>query len=201
MRRALVASGVIGLSMLHVLCGCATSSLTAEQTEELEKIATEQRSGRLVFSGQPSKLDLAWYKEQGFETVINTRSTRETSDRDRIGYDQKAEAMKLGLRYIEIPTGGGEGYEPAMVEAFLAALEEAERATAGDILVHCGSGGRARYLWGAALVRRDGLSVDEAQERMRGVGHNDGIMERLLGERLSQQPAGPLPVEEDEDEG
>jgi uncharacterized protein (TIGR01244 family) len=135
--------------------------------------------------------------ERGVRTVINLRSVNEMSElaRDtsgepdgKPGFDEPAALRNLGMHYVHIPLGGDDGYEPADVDAFTAAIT----ASQGPVLVHCQSGARARTMWQAYLVRERGYSLNEAVEITRTVGDQPYPIERLLGRRLHQKPVEAL---------
>ncbi|MEL7473389.1 MAG: sulfur transferase domain-containing protein [Planctomycetota bacterium] len=133
---------------------------------------------RLIVGSQPSRTDLAAMRERGVGTVINLRSNAEMGDRKRVDYDMAAEAERLGLTYVHIPLGGKDGYEPADVDASAQALEACD----GDALVHCASGGRARSMWSAYLIREKGWTPEEAERLRRTLGARPSSLEQLLGE-------------------
>ena len=135
------------------------------------------RAGRFVIGPQPSEADLRLARAQGIGTVINLRSTKEMNDPERVGYDEAALARELGMDYVFIPLGGDDGYEPADVDAFDAVL----RASKGEALVHCSSGGRARSMLSAWAITRRGWTEEQAEAWRRTAGEKPGSIERLLG--------------------
>lgn len=189
-----VAGGVVG-----GLAGCQHNSgidrmahygAVREYDQPLSRAAAEEgvrieelheafyRAGRLVVGGQPKAKDLRALRAQGVGTVINLRSNKEMGDRGEVGYDEAAEAEHLGMTYVHIPLGGGDGYKPADVDAFVAALEVCH----GDALVHCASGNRARAMWSAYLIRERGWTEADADRLMRTLGAHATPLEQLLGD-------------------
>ena len=111
----------------------------------------EPRAG-LRTGGQPTAQDLARLKEQGVRTVIDLRGPGE----DR-GFDEAAEAARLGLDYVALPIAGKDDVTPANADALAALL--AER---GDgVLLHCASGNRAGALLALGAARA-GMPAAEA---------------------------------------
>jgi len=171
-----------------VFTGCATQSgNTASQTaaapaEPIEVFAWD--TWRIA--GQPLPADYQRQAQAGTKTVINLRTQPEI---DRLDFDPRQEVESRGMHYVHIPMGGDQGYSPEQVESFTQAVEAAD----GPILVHCASGGRARYMWAAYMVEEEGIPLNEAMLRMEEVGGRPTPMERLLGHRLHYTLGEPLP--------
>jgi uncharacterized protein (TIGR01244 family) len=154
------------LSML--LMGCL--SLAAHATD-----FTQPQPG-LHTGGQPSQDDLARLKSEGVRTVIDLRGTQE----DR-GYDEAAEARRLGLTYIALPIAGKDDVTPANAKA----LGELLRAQDGDVLLHCASGNRVGALLALDAAAR-GVPREEALELGRKAGLKS--LEPVVEEQLSPKP-------------
>ena len=132
--------------------------------------------GPVLIGGQPSADQIRELADRGVTLVINCRTGAEQAS---AGFSESALAAKLGLKYIEIPLGGNEGYDPADVQALAAALDQHQ---AGEVLLHCASGGRATQLYTAYLVNSKGLSLEDAQQRLRDLGLIKPTgLERLTG--------------------
>lgn len=132
--------------------------------------------GPVLIGGQPSAEQMRELADRGVTLVINCRTGAEQSS---AGFSESALAARLGLKYIEIPLGGNEGYDPADVEALAQALDQAQ---SGQVLLHCASGGRATQLYTAYLVKSKGLSLEDAQQRLRDLGLIKPTgLERLTG--------------------
>ncbi len=96
---------------------------------------------RIVVSAQPTADDLRQWRASGVSTVFNLRTAEEMADRSRVPFDEAALAAELGLDYRAHPIDGkAHPFSPAAVDAFAEALAQAE----GKVLVHCGTGVRAR---------------------------------------------------------
>lgn len=172
-------------------CGSAEKAGGAP-VATVPKDAELHRSGRVILAGQVSPQQFRDLRSRGKYSVINCRTQREI---DRLSFDQASLLDELGVGYTHLPLGGSDGYSPEDVEAFAEAL----RASGGDVLVHCGSGGRVRMLYAAYLVRYEELSVEEARARIEELGQGPSSLERLLGERIRYELTGePLPDEDDE---
>ena len=60
-------------------------------------------------------------------------------------------------------------------------LAEVLEANQGQILIHCGYGPRAAYLWLAYLIEHEGLTLDQALERGEAMMLKPHPIGRLLG--------------------
>lgn len=117
----------------------------------------------LYSAGQPTPDELADLARRGVRTVINLRHPDEP-----VAFDERAEAARLGLRYVSIPVTGAADLHPDSVRRFSQALVEAR--TEGDTLIHCASANRVGAL--VALERRlvRGASTDQALAAGRAAG-------------------------------
>lgn len=146
-----------------LLVGCA--SFAAQATD-----FTQPQPG-LHTGGQPLQDDLARLKSEGVRTVIDLRGAQE----DR-GYDEAAEARRLGLAYIALPIAGKDDVTPANAKA----LGELLKAQDGDVLLHCASGNRVGAL----------LALDAAA---RGIPREDALE---LGRKAGLKSLEPVVVEQ-----
>ncbi len=123
--------------------------------------------------GQPSPADLARLRTEGVRTVIDLRGSQE----DR-GYDEAAEARRLGLKYIALPIAGKDDVTPANAKA----LGELLRAQEGDVLLHCASGNRV-----GALLAMDAVARDASRQEALELGRKAGLksLEPVVVERLA----------------
>jgi uncharacterized protein (TIGR01244 family) len=126
------------------------------------KVVEEQpkfyRVGNVFIGGQPDKKTLKWFSEKGVTTVINNRTAPENEKQTDEKFDEQEYVEELGMKYVNIPLGGKDGYTPEAVEIFANAINESE----GKILIHCTMGGRACHLWSAYLVKHKNYSIDDA---------------------------------------
>lgn len=137
-------------------------------------------SPQLLTGSQPSAADLAALKAAGVTTVINLRGTGEDA-----GYDEAAEAARLGLSYVTIPIASGTD----VTAENAAKLDQALRASNGTALVHCASSNRA----GALLALRSAASGQSIEEAV-AFGKSAGMtsLESVVRERLQSQPCNPM---------
>ncbi len=139
------------------------------------------RTGNLYIAGQPSEAALERLAQAGVTTVINLRTQPEMDNREAVPFDEAAVVAALGMRYVHIPAGGPETpYAPEQVDAFAAALEQAE----GDVLVHCTVAWRASHLWVAYLHEHRGLPLAEAIDHGRAINLGQLPLEGFLGEKI-----------------
>lgn len=127
--------------------------------------------------GQPSQEDLARLKSEGVRTVIDLRGPQE----DR-GYDEAAEARRMGMTYIALPITGKDDITPAKAKA----LGELLKAQDGDVLLHCASGNRVGALLALNAAAR-GIPREEALELGRKAGLKS--LEPVVVEQLGKPDA------------
>lgn len=141
------------------------------------------RDGDVLMSAQPTETLLRELADEGVTTIINCRTPGEMTS---VGFSEAALAKALGIKYVEIPLGGNEGYEPGDVAALRDALAARP---AGKVLMHCASGGRSAQLWVAHLTINEGLTLEQAQDRARAAGMlRPTSIERLLGKQTRSEP-------------
>ena len=178
--------GVLGLGLAALaLPGCIAVSSTRNTTnpEPASRAVSElpatvlHEDGRFIIAGQPSEAQLIDLAGESITVVVNARTDAE---RSRGPFDQAALLDSASIRYVEIPLGGADGYAPEAVDAFAEAVES----TRGRVLVHCASGGRARQLYAAYLVKHEGYTPQQAIDRIEQLGQSPTPLERLLGEEL-----------------
>ena len=123
-------------------------------------------------------------------TVINFRRD---SEMESVPFDEAQVIEDLGADYVHIPLGGGVGDEPGYDPEDVDRLAEVLQNSEGNVLLHCASGGRARTIWTAYLIKHEGLSEAEAIERAQRVGQQPSSLDRLLGKPSAYTP----PAEEE----
>ncbi len=159
--------------------------LPIAKAEELPAVSMKflaPLSPQLLTGSQPSVTDLAALKAAGVTTVINLRGTGEDA-----GYDEAAEAARLGLHYVTIPVAGAAD----VTAANAAKLDQALRASTGTALVHCASSNRA----GALLALRSAASGQSVEDAV-AFGKTAGMtsLESVVRERLQAPPCNPIVV-------
>jgi uncharacterized protein (TIGR01244 family) len=133
---------------------------------------------RIVVSAQPSADDLRQWRASGVSTVFNLRTAEEMADRSRVPFDEAAVAAELGLDYRAHPIDGkAHPFSPAAVDAFAEALAQAD----GKVLVHCGTGVRAGWLYAAYAVKHQGMSPEDALRSLAPLGHWPLPLEQMTG--------------------
>ena len=128
----------------------------------------------LLAGGQPTAADLVSLQARGVHTVIDLRGA--TEDR---GYDEEAEAHRLGLAYVALPINGKDGITPANAHALRELLERH-----GDgVLLHCASGNRV-----GALLALDAASNGMPREQALSLGRKAGLksLEPIVLEQLHE---------------
>lgn len=127
--------------------------------------------------GQPSPDELARLRDIGVGSVISLRAPAED-----VGYDECAEAARLGLFWDSLPITGDDDLGPVNVERF-GALVDAARVRGKDLLIHCASGNRV-----GALVALDAARRGEASARALALGRAAGLdgLEPAVVARLEQ---------------
>lgn len=144
---------------------------------------TIHREGRLMFSAQPDAGTIKELAGEGMTTVVNFR--RDVEMEKYVPFDEADVVADAGASYVHIPLGGGlddePGYDPEDVDRLASVLENAK----GDVLLHCASGGRARTIWTAYLIKYEGLSEADAITRAQKVGQQPSSLDRLLGKEHS----------------
>ncbi len=150
-------------------------SLLAQLADASGALPFAQPRAGLHTGGQPSREQLASAAANGVRTVIDLRGTDEAR-----GYDEAAEARRLGLVYLALPVAGGEGITFANARALQQLLANAE----GPVLLHCASGNRVGALLALAAAE-DGASDDAALElgRRAGLGSLAPTVEQVLQSR------------------
>ena len=116
----------------------------------------------MYISGQPNEDALAELQRKGVSVVVNARTPEEMDDRESVPFDEERAVVDLGMSYVAIPLGGDDHpYGPEAVERLAEVLASSDQ----PVLIHCGYGGRAAYLWIAYLVAHEGLSLEQAMAR------------------------------------
>jgi len=87
----------------------------------------------LIVAGQPSASQLGTAAAGGVATVIDLRDPMEPR-----GYDEAAEAARLGMRYVNVPVVSG-GIGDSQMDRVLSAMRESR---GSPTLLHCSSANR-----------------------------------------------------------
>lgn len=186
-RPSVPVAAAVALSLLLSFPASAADAadLRAERVDAEGYSHGPWRSGDALLAGQPEPEAIERLAESGYRLVINLRTPEEM---DELDFDHAAVVESAGMTYVHLPLRGSEAYPftPAAVDALAEVLERHE----GPFLLHCASSFRAGQLWGAYLVRHQGVPVDVAFD----IGRETGLrvpLEEFLGTRLEVRE--PLP--------
>ena len=163
----------------------AESTFAAKEFKPIEP-PTIYTEGRYHFSAQPDVDTLRnEIKDSGVTTVVNFRRDVEM---ETVPFDEKLVVEDAGATYVHIPLGGGVGEEPGYDPEDVDRLAEVLKSAEGNVLLHCASGGRARTIWTAYLIKHEGLSEEEATRRAQQAGQEPSSLDRLLGKPSAYTP-------------
>ncbi|HEX5634691.1 MAG TPA: sulfur transferase domain-containing protein [Gemmatimonadales bacterium] len=116
----------------------------------------------VITAGQPSAAHLAAFKAAGGSVVLDMREAHEPR-----GYDEAAEAARLGLTYVHVPVGAGANTRnDRTLERVRSTLREAP----GPVLVHCASANRVGGALLPVFILDHGMTEDDAIEAALRVG-------------------------------
>jgi uncharacterized protein (TIGR01244 family) len=135
----------------------------AVRLEGWEGINNLFRDGSIYFGGQPDEATLRRLADEtGIKTVINIR---ESSEMNRLGFDEPVLIGELGMEYLSIPLTP-QTFSTGEVDR----LAEILAGTAEPVLIHCGSSNRVGGLWAAYLKNHRGYEIEEAIEHGKAAG-------------------------------
>ena len=154
--------------------------------------------GRVYIAGQPAVEALAALHQKGVAVVVNTRTPDEMDDPERVPFDEENAVLDMGMTYVPIPLGGDDyPYGPEAVDRLAEVLASSDQ----PILIHCGYGGRASYLWLAYLVKYENLPLDLAITRGEAMMLKPHPIGRLLGRptilAFEEDASGGISLSED----
>ena len=134
--------------------------------------------GRVYIAGQPGVEALATLHQKGVAVVVNTRTPHEMDDREKVPFDEEGAVLDMGMTYVAIPLGGDDHpYGPEAVDRLAEILASSDQ----PVLIHCGYGGRASYLWLAYLVKYENLPLGVVMARGEAMMLKPHPIGRLLG--------------------
>ena len=144
--------------------------------------ATDSRvAPDIRIAGQPSAAELAAADAAGVRTVINLRRPDEPA-----GYDEAAEARRLGLEYKTLPFGPAE-LNDAIFDEARALLRSAQK----PVLFHCASGNRAAAVWLPWRVLDDGASYEHALAEAKQSGLRSPEFEQKARDYIERHRRAP----------
>lgn len=138
---------------------------TAQPVAQLQDdFSAINQDGGIYFAGVPTREGIDKLAAQGVTVIVNLR-TPEAMAGDEQPFDEEAYARSKGIEYIYLPTTP-DSFDADTVDTFADVLGS----TKGRALVHCNSSNTAGGLWAGYLVRKKGLTVDEAIEKGKAAG-------------------------------
>ena len=139
----------------------------------------------LILAGQPlNEQALQKLSAEGVSTIINLRTPEEMADTASTPIDEAMLANQLGIRYVQLPSGGPEHpFSDETVRQFAQAYTDTE----GRVLLHCNSGRRATHLWVAYLVTHLNMDINEAIILGQSANFGHLPLEGYLGSHLEYQ--------------
>jgi uncharacterized protein (TIGR01244 family) len=118
---------------------------------------------RITIGDQPTEVDLARLKAEGYTGVVNLRNDGEPEQ--PLGVSAEAERVQaLGMDYVHLGVGGSPLTEAGVdsVRAFIDAHDK--------VMVHCRKGGRAAAIVLIHQAKANGWTAAEAAAKGRGLG-------------------------------
>jgi uncharacterized protein (TIGR01244 family) len=155
----------------------ASSQVPALAQEDFGIAGARLPEEGLLFGGQLTAEQLGAVDAAGYRVVVDLRAASE----DR-GYDEAAEAARLGLVYVNIPVDGAALEQDETYEKFFAALDGTK-----PLVAHCGSGNRVGGLYYAYLVAKRGMPRDQALERARESGLRSDALAKTVDRWLDRR--------------
>ncbi|GIK35919.1 MAG: hypothetical protein BroJett010_24780 [Gammaproteobacteria bacterium] len=157
--------------------GLASAQDASVHNRSLGSIAVHEIGGILV-AGQPTAADLALARGEGIHRVINLRHASEPA-----GFDEPAEAARLGLEYISLPWSGPDELTDTVFDEVRALLRESPR----PLLFHCASGNRVAAVWLPWRVLDEGADWDSALAEAQQLGLRSPALEARARAYVDQQ--------------
>lgn len=165
------------LSILFIsFWGCSsTSQIASSPQPALEKAV---RIDRVIIAGQPTEQEIRSLPSRGIRHVFNVRSPEEMNDKVQVDFDEATVLKEMGIEYAQSPISGEKyPYRTEVLDAFAAMMN----ATKDTVLLHCKSGGRARWLYAAYEVKYLGKSPDEVLQSLKSFKMWPLPIEQLTG--------------------
>lgn len=152
------------------------------QPADLGTTARVHEDDGALLASQPAAADLALARDRGVRTVISLRK-----DAEPVGYDERAEAARLGLAFESLPYGTPEELTDAVFDRARAVLRDTPR----PFLLHCGSGNRVGAVWLPWRVLDDGASLEAAVTEAREIGLASPEYEQKARDYIARRQAAP----------
>jgi len=129
-----------------------------ESPRVVEDLPKYFQTGNVFVGPQPDEDALDWFAENSVTLIINCRTESEIEKHTDEKFDKEECIEELGMKYVNLPLGGSDGYKPEAVDKFAKKLGDSD----GKVLIHCTGGGRVSHLWAAYLVNYKNYSIEEA---------------------------------------
>jgi uncharacterized protein (TIGR01244 family) len=130
-------------------------------------------STSMLASPQIAPEDIPAAKAEGVTLIVNNRPDGEDPFAPQ-GAEIAAAAEAAGLAYVAIPIGHS-GFSEPQVDAFIAALEQAD----GSVLGYCRSGTRSTLLWALAQAKL-GMAPDTIAAAAGSAGYDIGPVRPMV---------------------
>jgi len=165
------------LFLLFAIGGCSSQHQTII-TPPRPALDKALRMDRVIIAGQPTEAELRSLSQRGISSVVNVRTPEEMKDSTEFSFDEAKLVQEKNIAYTNLPIGGEKyPYRPEVLEAFANIL----KAGTDTVLLHCKSGGRARWLYAAYEVKYLGKSPDEVVRSLERYGGWPLPLEKLSG--------------------
>jgi uncharacterized protein (TIGR01244 family) len=172
------------VALLLVLCAgpVLAAGGGALRPAELGSTARVHELEGALLASQPSAADLGLARERGVRTVITLRREDES-----IGYDERAEAQRLGVAWVSLPWAAPE----ELTDELFGEARRLLRETGRPLLLHCGSGNRVAAVWLPWRVLDDGVPLESALAEARAIGLASPEYEQRAKDYIERQRAQP----------
>ncbi len=142
-------------------CCCPDSVEVVSQFEDL------YRYGKIYIGGQPDKEMIEWFQAKGVRQVVNLRTAKENEIYASENFDVVAYVLSSGMAYTSVPVGGGKAdAHTDKLGAVAEVLNSGEK-----VLLHCKTGGRARYFLMEYLIQKKDCPKRIAKKVIREMGY------------------------------
>jgi len=145
--------------------------------------------GALALTHRPKRTALASWKAAGVTHVVTLLAEREGA------HDIAAVVTRAGLDWIWVPIASAAVPDDGETQRLLPAIDQIAGVVrqGGHVVVHCSAGVHRTGMFGYALLRRLGLSADEARTKLgelRAVTAEGVGDDRLRwGDRIAELPS------------